>query len=90
MAHAPLHNPGSRTHRRLPPRLGPIGTLALCAAAMMAHLSPEQLKPAAAVLWVLDFATQAVAFVLALRAHPFLTAPDDFSRRGGAFSPPAR
>jgi len=69
MANASAHDPGSRKHRLLPPTLGLIGTLTLCAAAMMAHLSPVQLKPAAAVLWVLGFATQAVAFVLALRAH---------------------
>jgi len=69
MANAWLRDTDSRTYRRLPPTLGLIGTLALCAAAMMAHLSPLQLKPVAAVLWVLGFATQAVAFVLALRTH---------------------
>ena len=53
----------------MPPTLGLIGTLTLCAAAMMAHLSPAQLKPAAAVLWVLGFAMQAAAFMLALTAR---------------------
>jgi hypothetical protein len=43
--------------------------MVLCAAAMMAHLSPAQLKPAAAVLWVLGFVMQAVAFILALAAR---------------------
>lgn len=69
MAIAPLHNTGSRTHSRLPTTLGLIGTLVLCAAAMMAHLSPAQLKPAAAVLWVLGFTMQAAAFMLALTAR---------------------
>jgi hypothetical protein len=35
----------------------------------MAHLSPEQLKSAAAVLWVLGFVVQAAAFMLALTSH---------------------
>jgi hypothetical protein len=69
MANAPLHDTDQRTHRRLPPRLGLIGTLTLCAAAMLAHLSPVQLQPAAMVLWVLGFTTQAAAFILALRAR---------------------
>ena len=69
MANASLHDAGGQTHGRLPPTLGLIGTFTLCAAAMMAHLSPAQLQPAAAVLWVLGFTTQAVAFILALRAH---------------------
>jgi hypothetical protein len=51
---------------RVAPVFGLIGTLVLCAAAMMAHLSQEQLKPAAAVLWVLGFITQAIAFIMAL------------------------
>ncbi len=69
MAIAPSHDTDSRPHSRLPPILGLIGTLTLCAAAMMAHLSPAQLKPAAAVLWVLGFLAQAVAFMLALTAR---------------------
>jgi hypothetical protein len=69
MAIAPPHNAGTRPHNRLPPALGLIGTLTLCAAAMMAHLSPEQLKAAAAVLWVLGFVVQAAAFMLALTSH---------------------
>ena len=70
MANAWLRDTDSRTYRRLPPTLGLIGTLTLCAAALMAHLSPEQLKLAAAVLWVLGFVTQAAAFMLALTARP--------------------
>ena len=69
MAIAPLHDNGSRPHSRLPPILGLIGTLTLCAAAMMAHLSPAQLKSVAAVLWVLGFVTQVAAFMLALTAR---------------------
>lgn len=69
MAIAPPHNTSSRPHSHLPPTLGLIGTLTLCAAALMAHLSPEQLKPVAAVLWVLGFVTQAAAFMLALTAR---------------------
>jgi hypothetical protein len=69
MAVTPYHDSNQRSHARLPPVLGLIGTLVLCAAAMLAHLSPEQLKPAAAVLWVLGFLTQAAAFILALAAR---------------------
>jgi hypothetical protein len=50
MAVTPYHDHDERSHARLPATLGLIGTLALCAAAMLAHLSPLQLKPAAAVL----------------------------------------
>jgi hypothetical protein len=69
MAVAPPPDSHDRSHSHLPQRLGLIGTLTLCAAAMVAHLSPEQLKIAAAVLWVLAFLTQAAAFVLALTAR---------------------
>ena len=48
MAVTPYQDDYQRSHARLPPRLGLIGTLTLCAAAMMAHLSPAQLQPAAA------------------------------------------
>ncbi len=66
MADAP-YQPGEVQARwRVAPVLGLIGTLVLCAAAMMAHLSQEQLKPAAAVLWVLGFIIQAIAFLMAL------------------------
>ncbi len=69
MADAPY--PSDQSHEvqsrwRVAPVLGLIGTLVLCAAAMMAHLSQAQLKPAAAVLWVLGFMAQAIAFVMAL------------------------
>jgi hypothetical protein len=66
MAVTPYHDSNERSYARLPAALGLIGTLVLCAAAMLAHLSPVQLKPAAAVLWVLGFVTQASAFMLAL------------------------
>ena len=69
MAVAPPHTTGSWQYRRWPPTLGLIGTLMLCAAAMMAHLSPPQLQPAAAVLWVLGFLMQTAAFMLALTAR---------------------
>ena len=69
MAVTPYRNSDERSYARLPPTLGLIGTLVLCAAAMLAHLSPVQLKPAAAVLWVLGFAMQALAFILALAAR---------------------
>ena len=64
---APIQSGERRPHSRVPPALGLVGTLVLCAAAMMAHLSPAQLKPAAAVMWILGFAMQAFAFILALR-----------------------
>jgi len=69
MADTPFHTSDERSLNRLPPVLGLIGTLVLCAAAMMAHLSPVQLKAAAAVLWVLGFLMQASAFILALAAR---------------------
>ena len=69
MAVTPYHNSDEGSHARLPTTLATIGTLVLCAAAMLAHLSPAQLKPAAAVLWVLGFLTQASAFILALAAR---------------------
>ena len=69
MAVTPYQDHDQHSYTRLPPRLGMIGTLTLCAAAMMAHLTPAQLKPAAAVLWALGFAMQALAFILALAAR---------------------
>ena len=69
MAVTPYHAKDERPHARLPAVVAMIGTLVLCAAAMLAHLSPAQLKPAAAVLWVLGFLIQAAAFVLALAAR---------------------
>jgi len=67
MADAPLQSTEERPYRRVPAVLGLIGTLTLCAAAMMAHLSPTQAKPIVAAMWILGFATQAFAFILALR-----------------------
>ncbi len=69
MAVAPSEPAGHHAPRPLPAALGLIGTLALCAAAMLAHLSPQQLKPAAAVVWILGFALQSAAFVMALAAR---------------------
>jgi hypothetical protein len=66
MAVAPSDSAGDQARRPLPAALGLIGTLALCAAAMIAHLSPPQLKPVAAVLWIVGFALQAAAFIMAL------------------------
>jgi hypothetical protein len=56
---------GSQPHARLPPVIGLIGTLMICAAVMVAHLSPAQLKPVAVGLWILGLFTQIVAFGMA-------------------------
>ncbi len=55
----------SQPHARLPPVIGVIGTLIVCAAVMVAHLSAAQLKPVAIGLWFLGLFTQVVAFGLA-------------------------
>ncbi|HEX7617476.1 MAG TPA: hypothetical protein VF480_02030 [Verrucomicrobiae bacterium] len=55
----------SQHDARLTPVLGLIGTFMLCAAALMAHLSPVELKPVAAGLWIFGLVIQAVAFGLA-------------------------
>jgi hypothetical protein len=54
---------------RLAPVLGLIGTFMLCAAAMMAHLSPAQLKPVAMVLWLFGLLVQIAAFAMACSRH---------------------
>jgi hypothetical protein len=56
----------ARTETRLPLALGIIGTLVVCAAALMGHLSPPMMKSAAVVAWVVGLAIQAAAFGLAL------------------------
>jgi dipeptide/tripeptide permease len=53
----------------LAPVLGLIGTFLLCAAAMMAHLSPGQLKPVAMALWFFGLALQVAAFAMAWSKH---------------------
>jgi hypothetical protein len=47
---------------RLAPALGLIGTFILCAAVLMAHLSPSQLKPVSIVLWGLGLGVLIYAF----------------------------
>ena len=65
MPTAEFDSAGSRPHARLPPVIGLIGTLMVCAAVMLAHLSADQLKPVAIGLWFLGICTQVVAFGLA-------------------------
>jgi hypothetical protein len=60
-----LDSAGSQSQARLPPVIGLIGTLMVCAAVMIAHLSAVQLKPVAIGLWFLGLFTQAVAFGVA-------------------------
>jgi hypothetical protein len=55
-----------RTETRLPPVLGIIGTLVVCSAALMGHLSPPVMKSAAPIAWIVGLAIQAAAFGLAL------------------------
>jgi len=64
MADTQLQSDEQRMHARFV--LGLCGTLMLCAAAMMAHLSPVQTQTIAAVMWLVGFAMQAGAFILAL------------------------
>jgi hypothetical protein len=55
-----------RTEFRLPPVLGIIGTLIVCAALLMGHLSEPAMRSAAVVAWVIGLAIQVGAFALAL------------------------
>jgi hypothetical protein len=55
-----------RTEFRLPPVLGFVGTLVVCAALLMGHLSQPALQSAAVVAWAIGLAIQAGAFMLAL------------------------
>jgi len=66
MADTQLQSDEQRVRARSAPVLGLCGTLILCAAAMMAHLSPAQTQTIAAVMWLVGFAMQAGAFILAL------------------------
>ncbi|MGH6663787.1 MAG: hypothetical protein ACREB2_02630 [Pseudolabrys sp.] len=50
----------------LPKAIGLVGTLAVCAAALMGHLSPVELKSAGVGLWIFGLAIQAGALVLAI------------------------
>jgi hypothetical protein len=56
---------GSQNNARLPPVIGLIGTIVVCAAALLAHLSESQLKPLAIGLWLVGVGTQIVAFGMA-------------------------
>jgi dipeptide/tripeptide permease len=50
----------------LPKVVGLVGTLAVCAAALMGHLSPPELKTAAVGFWFLGLVTQALGLAMAL------------------------
>jgi hypothetical protein len=50
----------------LPKVIGLVGTLAVCAAALLGHLSPPELKTAAVGFWFVGLATQALGLALAL------------------------
>jgi hypothetical protein len=50
----------------LPKVVGLVGTLAVCAAALLGHLSPPELKTAAVVFWLVGLVTQAAGLALAL------------------------
>jgi len=69
MASGESHSADFQPSARLPPVLALIGTFMLCAAALMAHLSPIQLKPVAIALWVLGLGIQILAFGKACAEH---------------------
>jgi hypothetical protein len=69
MATRESRSAGSQHDARLAPVLGLIGTFMLCAAALMAHLSPAQLKPVAIGLWMLGLLIQIIAFGKAWAEH---------------------
>ena len=50
----------------LPKVVGLVGTLAVCAAALLGHLSPAELKTAAVGFWFVGLVTQALGLALAL------------------------
>lgn len=49
----------------LPKVVGLVGTLAVCAAALLGHLSPPELKTAAVVFWFVGLGTQALGLAMA-------------------------
>jgi hypothetical protein len=51
---------------RLSKVVGLLGTLAVCAAVLMAHLSPAELKHVAVVIWMFGLLVQTVALLMAL------------------------
>jgi hypothetical protein len=51
---------------KLPKVIGLLGTLAVCAAVLMAHLSPGELKHVAVVIWIFGLLVQTVALLMAL------------------------
>ena len=53
----------------LPKVVGLVGTLAVCAAALLGHLSPPTLKTAAVVFWFVGLGTQALGLAMALSAR---------------------
>jgi hypothetical protein len=50
----------------LPKVVDLVGTLAVCAAALLGHLSPPGLKTAAVVFWLVGLVTQATGLAMAL------------------------
>jgi hypothetical protein len=54
---------------RLSKVVGLLGTLTVCAGALMGHLSPAELKHVAVVLWILGLVVQSVALLMALVEH---------------------
>jgi hypothetical protein len=68
---------------RLPKVVGLLGTLAVCAAVLMAHLSPAELKHVAVDIWIFGLLVQTVALLLAVierRAALASERPADASR----------
>jgi hypothetical protein len=53
----------------LPKVVDLVGTLAVCAAALLGHLSPPGLKTAAVVFWLVGLVTQAMGLAMALNAR---------------------
>jgi hypothetical protein len=51
---------------RLSKVVGLLGTLTVCAAVLMAHLSPAELKHVAVVIWIFGLLVQAAALLMAL------------------------
>lgn len=72
----------------LPKVVGLVGTLAVCAAALLGHLSPPGLKTAAVVFWFVGLATQALGLAMAVakrrtgNASKRLHQPDHQKPRG--------
>jgi hypothetical protein len=72
----------------LPKVVGLVGTLAVCAAALLGNLSPPEVKTAAVIFWFVGLGTQALGLAMALakrragNASKRLPRPDRQKPRG--------